>query len=1157
LIGQTPPSNVLLQLIIYQNYATPLANGCNLSVQSHFVPVANITSVTFATLQELLQPTALNTGVPGLALAPGQTALITLRAIDTTTNSPLTALGDYNPVTQASPVIVSQGANTGTQQPPATLTILTKSLPTAADLGYLYTQTIAATGGTGTLNFTPQTVDGVSLNAAGQFSGIPTSTGSFPFTATVTDANNVSASQPLTLVVNPAPSISTTTATLQVAEQGVAYSQQIGATGGTGTLAFTQLSGGSAVDGLTLSTSGLLSGNPTAAGTYPFTATVTDALNVSVNKQLTLTVAPVPPSITSPTNGFSTTSPVTVSGTSLAGATTIAVLDSGTQVGTAAPNGTTWSTSVALSVGSGHSLTATQTVNGIASAASAPAVTGTIVSPVTLNSIAVAPTPHTSYSGDTVWMNYDWPGQGTVLYNGGSATVGPYGALFSADANGVNVNVTNAQIAVTFPNGWNFNTSPVSLDGLAITDPLATITGVSLASTNIAGFTGSASQLFFDGNDVYINFPHPAFTSLNAGASVTVNVQFASTAPAPPYGLPVGTTQQFTATGNYSNSTTQDLTGLATWGANSTPFGAATVNAGLVSAVTNGTSTITATYSGVHGSATVVSPALVSIAITPAFPSPIQGTNTEQFTATGTYTDGPTQNLTNSVTWASSATSVATINSSGLATGVGQGITTISAALGGVTGTMLLTDGVTIGTTVLPNGEFNSPYTPAGLSISGGMPPYTVSLGQNAILPAGMTLDSSGSTCGTPGTFCGTPAQAGLWNVPIVVTDSSPTPLMQAATVQLTIGLATGYAGGSNCYMPYPATPLYYAGATAWALTGVSPSSGSSTLIDSQMTVQGNILAGCLAGSGSITSGAYTLTFSINGGPSTLSLPLNVVGQDYQDNGQYFVYSGGTYGELPPNSNQQGVLSPGQSSIPFYLGSLGADDEDFNGNFVFGFQGLGVDPNGCVTSAYVNLGEGSAYLNLSAAPSNPGRYDLLFNGITSPCPSAFPAAFPTTPTPIVFASADVIGTTVYNPPTPGSGAEIWSVMLSGSGGTSAANNVLEFENGSSTPIQVGVAFNYSIVQDPYCPACIDQIAVGLNTDQVPQACVYDSGVSGLPYSGSASFTINVPNTPGRYYIAINRLEDFSCAQATSATWSIPTPSQYIGVVDVWPGQPSQ
>jgi hypothetical protein len=77
-------------------------------------------------------------------------------------------------------------------------------------------------------------------------------------------------------------------------------------------------------------------------------------------------------------------------------------------------------------------------------------------------------------------------------------------------------------------------------------------------------------------------------------------------------------------------------------------------------------------------------PTLTSIAVTPASPSIVKAT-TQQFTATGTYSDSSTKNLTTSVTWASGTMAVATISSGGLATGVAAGTSSITASLSGAT----------------------------------------------------------------------------------------------------------------------------------------------------------------------------------------------------------------------------------------------------------------------------------------------------------------------------------------------------------------------------------------------------------------------------------------------------------------------------------------
>jgi hypothetical protein len=68
--------------------------------------------------------------------------------------------------------------------------------------------------------------------------------------------------------------------------------------------------------------------------------------------------------------------------------------------------------------------------------------------------------------------------------------------------------------------------------------------------------------------------------------------------------------------------------------------------------------------------------ALTAIAITSANPSIAMGLNL-QFIATGTYEDGTSSDITNSTTWSSADPAVATINASGLATGIETGSTVI------------------------------------------------------------------------------------------------------------------------------------------------------------------------------------------------------------------------------------------------------------------------------------------------------------------------------------------------------------------------------------------------------------------------------------------------------------------------------------------------
>ena len=76
---------------------------------------------------------------------------------------------------------------------------------------------------------------------------------------------------------------------------------------------------------------------------------------------------------------------------------------------------------------------------------------------------------------------------------------------------------------------------------------------------------------------------------------------------------------------------------------------------------------------------------LLSIAVTPSSPHDLAVSSTQQFTAIGTYANNSTADISSQVTWLSSDTTVATISSVGLATGVAVGNTNITATLFGLT----------------------------------------------------------------------------------------------------------------------------------------------------------------------------------------------------------------------------------------------------------------------------------------------------------------------------------------------------------------------------------------------------------------------------------------------------------------------------------------
>jgi hypothetical protein len=163
-----------------------------------------------------------------------------------------------------------------------------------------------------------------------------------------------------------------------------------------------------------------------------------------------------------------------------------------------------------------------------------------------------------------------------------------------------------------------------------------------------------------------------------------------------------GGTTQLTATGTYTDASTKDLTPTATW-VSSAP-GVATVSAGLVicsaSATAGGSATISATGATATGTTTgsttvtCLAPVLTSITIAPTQLTLATG-GTAQLAATGNFSSGPAQTITNTVQWSSSVSSVATVSATGLVTcnaaATMNGSSTITAASGSVTGSVGVT----------------------------------------------------------------------------------------------------------------------------------------------------------------------------------------------------------------------------------------------------------------------------------------------------------------------------------------------------------------------------------------------------------------------------------------------------------------------------------
>ncbi|MBL8222077.1 MAG: putative Ig domain-containing protein, partial [Bryobacterales bacterium] len=176
----------------------------------------------------------------------------------------------------------------------STLTVATLSLPNG-NVGVAYTQALSATGGSQTgyswqlAAGSGQLPPGITLSAGGILTGTPLTAGSFTVTVQVTDSTGATATRQLSFSVIAVLTI--TTAGVPNATLNTAYPAfALQAAGGSNNYNWV-LIGGALPQGMSVTPSGVLSGTPSATGTFPFTVRVTDlSTNNTATKDLTLTV---------------------------------------------------------------------------------------------------------------------------------------------------------------------------------------------------------------------------------------------------------------------------------------------------------------------------------------------------------------------------------------------------------------------------------------------------------------------------------------------------------------------------------------------------------------------------------------------------------------------------------------------------------------------------------------------------------------------------------------------------------------------------------------------------------------------------------------------------------------------------------------------------
>jgi uncharacterized protein YjdB len=456
------------------------------------------------------------------------------------------------------------------------------------------------------------------------------------------------------------------------------------------------------------------------------------------------------------------------------------------------------------------------------------------------------------------------PGSATITAKSGTISGSTALSVTAAVLTSIAVTPANASVAAgdkqqytatgTYSNGTTQNltssaTWSSSATSIATVTSAGLATGLAQGSATITAESGSTS----------------GSTTLTVTAAVLTSIAITPTTAS----VAAGYTQQYTATGTYSNNTTQNLTSSATWTSSATSI--ATVSSGgLATGIAQGSATITAKSGTISGSTklTVTAPLLTSISVTPNTASVAAG-NSQQFTATATYSNGTTQNLSSAATWTSSKTSVATVKSTGIATGVTAGTATITAKSGTISGsaTLTVTAAVLTSISVTPASAsvaagYTQQYTATGTYSNGTTQNLTSSATWSSSATSVATVSSGGLAIGVAQGAATITAKSGTISGSTVLTVTTPV-LTSISISPTTASVAAGYTE------QYTATGTYSNGTTQ-NLTGSATWSSSATSI---ATVSSGGLATSVAqGSATITAASGTIS-----GSATLTVTAAVL----------------------------------------------------------------------------------------------------------------------------------------------------------------------------------------------------------------------------------------------------------------------------------------